>query len=129
MWSVVLIAVRDWEGTAHFGAQWSPEVGGRTVSSNGASAIASRVPRPFVGSIGPVRGYEKLKTDKGLRRTWPRMTPNEDVQCRTPTSSRGSLITFKSCPRNHKISNKNNNLELNMRRPERAAFCFVAGVL
>ena len=36
---------------------------------------------------------------------------------------------FKSCPRNHKISNKNNNLELNMRRPERAAFCFVAGVL
>jgi hypothetical protein len=28
-------------------------------------------------------------------------------------------------PRNHKISNKNNNLELNMRRPERSAFCFV----
>ena len=67
--SDVLIAVRDRDGKAHFGAQWSLEVDRRTTSSNGASAVASHVPRSAAGAIGPVRGHEELRADKGLRGT------------------------------------------------------------
>ena len=79
---------------ALFAAQWSLAVSERTVSSNGGSGNALHVLGSSSGSCGLQRGHENLSFDKGLRRTGRHMTPNEDVQCRSPTSSRGSLITI-----------------------------------
>jgi hypothetical protein len=86
-------AVRDGECEILFGAQWSLAMSRQIVPLNGASANAPHVQRSSSGSSGLLRVHQNLIIDKGLRATGHQLVPFEDVQCRVPTSSRGSLIT------------------------------------